>query len=341
MHKTRLHHLLSGDGFQPTPLILSPLLADLYQLGQVQLKLESQRPLGNFKVLGGYHAALNALMKATESPCLEALQRLGASLPGLICASDGNHGLAVAAAAGEAGTSALIYLPSSVKTSRIERIESLGGRVERVPGTYEDAVKQASLAASAGRGILIPDTTDNPDDPVVNDVMAGYTRITSELTHQLQSNTFCPPTHVLVQAGVGGLAAAIAKGIQPSLAQPGHILVVEPETAACVKLGLEMGRPVLFPGNLETCAQMLSCGLASAPALMTLQQYAAQSVTVNEQQLRNAATALKQSDGITCSISAAAGLAGLIQIASDPLLRARYQLNSSSVVLLFVTEGAE
>jgi threonine dehydratase len=85
-----------------------------------------------------------------------------------------------------------------------------GGKVIRISGTYDAAVIAAREAAARGDGLLIPDTTQDMEDPVVADVMSGYSLITDELQSQLDRL----PTHVIVQAGVGGLAAAVAQGIK-------------------------------------------------------------------------------------------------------------------------------
>jgi diaminopropionate ammonia-lyase len=102
-------------------------------------------------------------------------------LPPLVCASDGNHGLAVAAGARLAGAPARVYLPAIVPQSRANRILNEGAEVVRIDGTYEDAVEAAANAARKGEGILIADTTDLPNDPAVADVMAGYGVIAREV----------------------------------------------------------------------------------------------------------------------------------------------------------------
>src|SRR3546814_15198284 len=84
----------------------------------------------------------------------------------LICASDGNHGLAVAAAAGFAGGTARIFLHGGVPPNRARRIERRGADIVWIEGTYDDAVAAALAAAKAGDGILVAETTNEPGDPV-------------------------------------------------------------------------------------------------------------------------------------------------------------------------------
>ncbi|HEY0662194.1 MAG TPA: pyridoxal-phosphate dependent enzyme [Lysobacter sp.] len=329
--------------YRPTRLIELPDLARLTGVGRVFVKVEGERPLGNFKVLGGMVAGLGALARAAGAASLDDLASdciRRKSLPRLICASDGNHGLAVAAAARQAGARASIYLPVGVSRARAERIEALGGEIVWIDGTYDDAVRDAAAATARGEGLLIPDTSGDPDDAVVADVMAGYAVLTRELVAQFHDEVRDRPGHVFVQAGVGGLAAALADGLRGLLQEPRRILVVEPESAACVALALATGRPVHIQGDQRTCAEMLACGLASAPALEILQRHDVRSVVVAEAQLQAAVAVLREAGGPATTPSGAAGVAGLLHVASQPDLRAAHRLGTDSTVLLVATEGA-
>jgi len=306
----------------PTPLLDLPELAGKMEIGRLFAKDEGQRPLGNFKFLGGMHAGLRALDRCPGKP------------PRLICASDGNHGLAVAAAAQSAGAEARIYLPADASIQRAARIEALGGTIVWVRGTYDDAVEAAANAAADGEGILVADTTATPNDPVVDDVMSGYGRICLEMIDQLPER----PTHLFVQAGVGGFAAAMADGLKDSMAAPGRIIVVEPEAAACVEAALRAGWPVRIEGNLHTCAEMLSCGLASAPALEILLDHGVDSLVVSEAVLMEAVSSLVAAGGPPTTPSGAAGLAGLLYAAANQKCRSDLELVSDSRVLIVVTE---
>ena len=315
------------DDYGPTRLRELPALAHRTHVGRVFVKDESERPLGNFKVLGGMVAGLRALARAGA----ERTSRL-------ICASDGNHGLSVAAAARRAGARAAVYLPEHVSHSRAARIEALGGEIVWISGTYDDAVTAAAQAAARGVGVLIPDTSPDPDDPVVHDVMAGYALLTRELLTQFRDEAADRPSHVFVQAGVGGLAAAVADGLAHVLREPKRILIVEPQAAACVARALQAGRPVRIDGDLHTAAEMLSCGLASAAALEILKRYEVHSLTVDENELLAAVDVLREVQGPATTPSGAAGLAGLLH-AARPHLREAHRLGPDSSVLLIATEG--
>jgi len=328
--------------YRPTRLLELPALARRCGVAHVFAKAENERPLGNFKSLGGMTAGLRALARATGAESLGALQqhcRQGPAPIQLICASDGNHGLAVAAAAQRVGARAIVYLPAAVDDRRAARIDALGGQVVCIDGSYDDAVIAAAAAAGRDEGVLIADTGGDPDDAVVADVMQGYGLLARELAGQWPEDAGGPPSHLFVQAGVGGLAAAMADGLRSQLHASARIVVVEPDSVACVTRALETGAPVAIDGDLHTGAEMLSCGLASAPALAVLLRHGARGLSVDEPMLRSAVAALREAGGPDSTASGAAGLAGLLRASADPALRATHALDGDSRVLLVISEG--
>jgi diaminopropionate ammonia-lyase len=330
--------------FSETGLILphtslrnAPALARRAGVARTLVKLENERPLGNFKVLGGMYAGLRVLADRLGLPVSELVGQRGRhrDLPPLICASDGNHGLSVAAAASAVGAPATIYFHGGVGEYHARRVEEFGASIVWTEGTYDDAVDAALAAARAGLGLLIPDTSSDPDCPVVQHVMQGYAVLTQELLAQL-GYLEARLSHSFVQAGVGGLAAALADGLQQS---GGAMVVVEPESAACVGHALVSGAPERLPGDLVTSAEMLSCGQASAQALRILLNHGARAVTASEAELLAAVRILEKDVGVETTSSGAAGLAGFLRVATDPSLRAVHGLDRDSTVLLVVTEG--
>ena len=314
-----------------TPLLDLPALARALGVGCVLLKDEGARPLGSFKALGGVYAGLRALARAAGVSVPTLIAEAGKrALPELVCASDGNHGLAVSAAARLAGTRARVFLPEAVTAARIGRIRAKGGEPVIVHGTYEDAVAAAARHARETGAILIADTSADPADPVVADVMAGYGIMAGEIREQLPA----APTHLFLQAGVGGLAAAIADRLD------GRVIVVEPEKAACVAAALAAGRIVTVPGDLATSAEMLSCGEASAPAMDVLRRRNASAVAVSEAELTEAPEFLRAHGGPSTSPSGACGLAGLRHAMANPAEARALGLGAESIVLLIATERA-
>lgn len=322
-----------------SPLLDLPELACKLGLAQVLAKDESERALGSFKSLGGTYAGLRALARYAGTSVEILLANPPADLPTLLCASDGNHGLAVAAAARYAGAPAQIYLHTGVSLARARRIIDQGADIVWVEGTYDDAVERVATVARNGQGILVADTTDDPDDLVVADVMAGYGVLAYEIRNQVAAKAYAKPTHIFVQAGVGGLAAAIADGLADWMASPAVIIVVEPDQAPCVTQALASHRPIRCAGDLSTSAEMLACGEASTPALATLQRHDARAVTVSERMLADAPRILRACGGPATTTSGAAGLAGALLVCGNDALSTEFALDADSRILLLVTEG--
>jgi diaminopropionate ammonia-lyase len=329
---------LSPD-YAPTPLLDLGELAGNLGVAQILAKDEGRRLLGSFKSLGGVYAGLRALARtaATDIAGICDPARSRAALPALICASDGNHGLAVACAARFAGAPARVYLHNHVPAIRARRIEAQGAEIRWVAGAYDDAVEAAAKAALAGDGLLVADTSEDAHDPVVADVMSGYGVIAEEIRDQVAAAAHRRPTHLFVQAGVGGLACAMAAGLKSWMAAPAILIVVEPDKAACVAAALSENRLVRMPGDLETIAEMLSCGQASAAAITTLSRAGARAIAVSEATLAEAPRALRQGGGPATTPSGAAGFAGLLRAIAES--RADFAINARSRILLIVSEA--
>ena len=322
--------------FAPTPLLDLSALAKQLGVAQVLAKNEACRPLGSFKSLGGTYAGLRALARAAGTDIAGLLRERRDGLPALICASDGNHGLAVAAAARLAGAHALIFLPASISKARVRRIEAQGARIEQVAGSYDDAVDEAANTAGTGAGILVSDTVNNLDDPIVRDVMAGYEVIAAEVRDQIEASGALRPTHLLVQAGVGGLAAALARQLRDWMAPPARIAVVEPEKAACVSAALSRGKVVRLPGDVSTAAEMLSCGEASLPAFEVLNGLGVDCLSVTEHDLGEVPGFIVAHGGPRTTPSGGAAIAGLRNaVRTDP---ASFGLTPDSRVLTVISE---
>ena len=334
--KQRLEAL--DPSYRTTPLHDLPELAQSLGISAIFSKEEGARTLGSFKSLGGTYAALRALSRSSglDFETIAGGDAQQENLPALLTASAGNHGLAVAAAARFAGSRARIFLYPGVSEARRHRIVEMGAAIVDIDGSYDDAVAAAKAAADVGGGILVADTSDDPLDPIVGDVMSGYSVLPFEIIGQIGDAPRL--THLFIQTGVGGLAAAMTAGLHGFLEAPARVVVVEPGRAASVELALKNSRVERFPGLLDTAATMLACGEASGPALKALSG-AVDVVTVSEDVLIETAGRLRRFGGPATTASGAAGLAGLVAALDDPATATRLELGPSSRVLIVVTEG--
>jgi diaminopropionate ammonia-lyase len=160
---------------RPTPLHALPALAQRLGVGQLLAKDETARfGLNAFKATG----AMFAIATLRERGELRAGDTL-------VCASEGNHGRAVAHAAREAGCLATVYMSSRVAPARVEAIRAEGADVELVDGSYDDAVTVMAAAASAHGWTVISDTSWTGYDEIPRLIMLGYTRILDEIAMQM------------------------------------------------------------------------------------------------------------------------------------------------------------
>jgi len=331
-----LDELKSWPGYGPSPLHELPDMARQLGVGSIACKDESRRfGLGSFKSLGGAYAAELALRR--RSPTLAP--------PTLCCATDGNHGQSVAHAARRRSCRCVIFVHEHAPAAKISAMQALGAAVVRVPGNYDDSVRHAQRISAENGWLLISDTSEIESDPAVAEVMQGYGVMVLEILAQWRGLAL--PTHVFVQAGVGGLAAAIA-GCFADLAAADRpcVVVVEPEAAACVMQAALDGRPGSLPGDLATNMAMLSCGQVSAPAWSILSTRADAFMTVSDAQADAAAARLLHGDCAACfdrglTPSSAAGLAGLAAAAEDAGIASMLGLEAASRVLIFATEGGD
>ncbi|BBK44810.1 diaminopropionate ammonia-lyase [Allostella vacuolata] len=336
-------------GYTPTPLVALPGLARDLGVAAVWYKDESGRfGLGSFKALGGAYAVFRLLAReiaartgdrVTSADLVAGRHReLVAGLT-VTCATDGNHGRSVAWGARTFGCRCVIYIHETVSEGRRAAIEAFGAEVVRTPGNYDDSVRRAAGDAAANGWFVVSDTSYEGYLDVPRDVMQGYALMADEAMAQLPGGE--RPTHCFVQAGVGGLAAAICGHFWErwGAARPSFV-VVEPEKAACLFASAEAGRPTVFPGALDTIMAGLACGEVSLIAWQVLDPGADAFMTIPDDGAVAAMRALAAgTPPVVAGESGVGGLAGLMAAAADPEARRRLGLDANSRVLLFGSEG--
>jgi len=307
-----------------TPLVDAPSLAERAGVGALWVKDERGRMgLGSFKALGAaYVIACDAVATGTED--------LSTSLSGrtYITASAGNHGMSVAAGARVFGAKAVVHIAETVPESFAERLRAKGAEVVRAGAEYEASMALAAQSAEANGYILLSDSSwpgymDRP-----HRLMEGYLQMAAEALDQ------CPaaPTHVFLQAGVGGLAGAVAALVRKRLGDAPRIVVVEPDAAPAIFDSIEAGRFVSTTGPVSAMGR-LDCKEASLIALTGLSRDADDCLLISEDEA--AATLAPMAEaGLEGSESGVAGVAGLL--AADPGMLG---LGPEARVLCFLSEG--
>ena len=346
---TRILTLREGNA--PTPLIALPNLARDLGLASVHVKDEGQRlGLGSFKALGGAYA----LMRLVQA---EAEQRLGrpvlaqdllspeiraiAATMTFACATDGNHGRSVAQGAQLMGARAVIFVHAGVSQGRIDAIAHFGAQIMRVAGSYDASVTEASRVAGEQGWTVLSDTSWPGYEYIPGLVMQGYTAIVREALAELPE----PPTHLFLQAGVGGFAAAVAGHMAVLLgADRPHVTVVDPARAACLYASAKAGRPVKVAETEPTVMAMLECHEPSLVAFRILSRIADGFMTVDEADalsvMRRLADPVAGDPPVVAGESGGVGLAGAIAVLRDPELASRIGLGANARLLVINTEGA-
>jgi len=317
--------IAAWPGYAPTPLHDLGWLARDLKLGAVAYKDEGARfGLGSFKAFGGAYAVARLVAASGGTPLT------------VCCATDGNHGRSVAWGARRAGCRCVIYVHAKVSPGRIDAIARYGAEVRVVAGTYDDSVREAASDAAAEGWIVVSDTSWDGYTEIPKDVMQGYAVMVAEAVESLDRQ----PTHVFVQGGVGGVAAAVVAHLWEALgpARP-RVIVVEPDKADCLTRSAEAGRIAFATGDLDTVMAGLSCAEPSPLAWTILSQGADAFMAIPDATIAPAMRALAD-HGIVGGESGVAGLAALELAARDPAMRASLGLDATSRVLLFGTEGA-
>ncbi|HTV71411.1 MAG TPA: diaminopropionate ammonia-lyase [Rhizobiaceae bacterium] len=339
-------------GYEPTPLFNLPELARSFGIQELHVKDEGQRfGLGSFKALGGAYAVVATVLDRASSSLGRDLRpaefnsaevRDVASTLTFACATDGNHGRSVAWGANLTGARCEIFVHSGVSDARVAAMSAFGAHINHVPGQYDDAVGAAAHLARKNGWQVLADTSTDGEETIPLTVMQGYTVMVGEALDALEQ----PPTHLILQAGVGGMAAAVAAYISQRFiaAEMPKVVVAEPERAACLFASAAVGRLTSVDITSPTVMAMLECATPSPVAWEILDHFADGYVTVEEHAAPDAMRLFAQPKGsdpkLVSGESGAAGLAGLLGCLADPAARRCLKLGADSRVLLINSEHA-
>lgn len=312
------------QGYKPTPLLSLPAIASACGVASVHYKDEGRRfGLKSFKALGGAYAVQRLV------------ERHGAAGLTVTCATDGNHGRAVAWGARRAGIRAVIYVHEGVSEGRAAAIAGFGAEVRREGRTYDDSVRASAEAAAAHGWHIVSDTSWPGYEDTPKDVMQGYAVLAMEIEAERVR-----PSHVFVQGGVGGLAAGVLSYRWEKFGTDRPVMtVVEPENAACLFASASAGAMTAVSGDLDTVMAGLACGEPSLLAWRILSPGVDAFMAIPD-----AAAIASMRDlaeiGIVAGESGVAGLAGFRLAAQDAAMRTALSLDATSRIVVYGTEGA-
>lgn len=276
--------------------------------------------LGSFKALGA------AYVIAHEADATGA-EDMASALAGrtYVTASAGNHGMSVAAGARVFGAKAVVYLAETVPEGFAQRLRDKGAEVVRAGAEYEASMAAAAKAAEENGWTLLSDSSWPGYVDIPHRLMEGYLAMAAEAVEQ------CPktPTHIYLQAGVGGLAGACAAYFRSVWGGAPRITVVEPAAAPALMESIRAGKPVVTEGPVSNMGR-LDCKEPSLIALKGLARDADAFVTVTDAEAEGVLAELEAQDMATTT-SGAAGIAAVKEM--NP--------GAGALVLTIISEDAE
>jgi diaminopropionate ammonia-lyase family len=315
-----------------TPTPVRPLQALAAELGVASLAAKDETArfgLNAFKLLGATFA-------------IDTLRATGRLQPGqtVICASEGNHGRAVARAARHAGCAARVYMAHDAAQARVDAIAGEGAEVIRVSGSYDDAVRMLRDDAAAHGWTIVSDTAWEGYEEIPRLIMQGYSRMLDEVFGREPDAGRQEPDIVFVQGGVGGLLCGVANWC--AMHRPDvRVVCVEPTSAACLQASARAGRPVAVTGVLNTAMAGLRNREVSPTAFAAVLPIVDAFVAIDDVWTEDAMRRLHAA-GIDAGASGAAALGGLLAMMREPSMRdarADLGLNSRSRAMVIVSEG--
>ncbi|MCR6477634.1 diaminopropionate ammonia-lyase [Variovorax sp. ZS18.2.2] len=333
---------------EPTPLWQLPDMAEELGVAGIFVKDESKRSsLGSFKALGAPAALVRLVLRA--HPAWEPVAVLrgahAAQLQSLvvISATDGNHGRALAAAAQSIGVRCVIVLHKHVSVERETAIAAFGAEIVRIEGNYDASVAHAAALAQAHGWQVVSDTSYAGYEDIPRDVMQGYGILADEVMEQQEGTAMF--SHVILQGGVGGLAAGVASYLWEQYGERRPtLIVVEPRQADCLLQSAINGHASNATGSVDSVMAGLACGETSPLAWRFLAPSVDAFLTIEDgdavEAMRLLARGSAHDSPIVSGESGAAGIAALrVLTLSDDLWR-KVRLDVRSKVLLISTEGA-
>ena len=320
-------NISNWKGYSPTPLIQLNKLSKELNLNKIFYKDESKRfDLKSFKALGGAYA-VEKVSKDNKDIIVAT-------------ATAGNHGRSVAWGARRLGLKCKIFISEFVSDARGKAMAALGADVIKVKGNYEKSLIECIKQSTENNWQIVQDVAWKDYMIVPRYTMAGYSVMMKEIADQINQNKI---SHIILQAGVGGMAAAMIAGVARYLQNIPEIIVVEPDSAACVLESIKKGKIEKIDIKRESLMGGMSCGEVSLVPWEILKNSVKYCISLPDDDIAKTMRLLGNgnlsNDKIIAGENSAPGVISLIASCEDEKIKETMKLNNDSNVLLIGCEG--
>ena len=317
----------SWKGYSPTPLIELNKLSKELNLNKIFYKDESKRfDLKSFKALGGAYA-------------VEKVSNGNKNIV-VATATAGNHGRSVAWGARRLGLNCKIFISEFVSDARGQAMADLGADVIKVKGNYEKSLIECIKQSTDNNWQIVQDVAWKNYMTVPKLTMAGYTVMMKEIVDQIKKDKI---SHIILQAGVGGMAGAMVAGIARYLDNIPTTITVEPDSAACVLESIRTGKIEKINIKRESLMGGMSCGEVSLVPWEILKNSVKYCISLPDDDIANTMKLLGNAsfsdNKIIAGENSAPGVISLITSCEDEKIKKKLGLNKDSNILLIGCEG--
>ena len=315
------------ENYSPTPLIELNKLSKELNLNKIFYKDESKRfNLKSFKALGGAYA-VEKITKGNKDIVVAT-------------ATAGNHGRSVAWGSRRLCLKCKIFISEYVSDARGQAMAELGADVIKVKGNYENSLIECIKQSTKNNWQIVQDVAWKNYTIVPKYTMAGYTVMMKEIIDQIDQNKI---SHIILQAGVGGMAGAMIAGIARYLKNVPITLIVEPDSAACVMESIKSGKIEKIDIKKESLMGGMSCGEVSLVPWEILKNSVKFCISLPDDDIAKTMKLLGNcsfsEEKIIAGENSAPGVISLITSCENDKIRERLKLNSNSNILVIGCEG--
>ena len=315
------------ENYSPTPLIELNKLSKELNLNKIFYKDESKRfNLKSFKALGGAYA-VEKITKGNKDIIVAT-------------ATAGNHGRSVAWGAKRLGLKCKIFISEYVSDARGQAMAKLGADIIKVKGNYENSLIECIKQSTENNWQIVQDVAWENYKIVPKYTMAGYAVMMKEIINQIDQNKI---SHIILQAGVGGMAAAMIAGIARYLENIPITLIVEPDSAACVMESIKSGKIEKIHIKRESLMGGMSCGEVSLVPWEILKNSVKFCISLPDDDIAKTMRFLGNcsfsEEKIIAGENSAPGVISLIVSCENNKIKEKLNLNSNSNILIIGCEG--